>query len=113
MPCLQIISKDANVMVVALAAKCVGLLATGLRKKFSQYSSMIIPPILEKFKEKKANVVSALREAIDAVFLTVRILHPLYLISMPVRNRRLLCLFWPVLFASIWSVNCSCVYGDF
>ena len=77
-------------MVVALAAKCVGLLATGLRKKFSQYSSMIIPPILEKFKEKKANVVSALREAIDAVFLTVRILHPLYLISMPVRNRRFL-----------------------
>ena len=103
-------------MVVALAAKCVGLLATGLRKKFSQYSSMIIPPILEKFKEKKANVVSALREAIDAVFLTVRILHPLYLISMPVRNRRFLCLFWPVLFASIWSVNHSWLknnYRDF
>ena len=62
-------------MVVALAAKCVALLATGLRKKFTQYSSMIISPLLEKFKEKKTNVVSALREAIDAVFLTVRILH--------------------------------------
>ena len=68
----QLIAKDANVMVVALAAKCVGLLATGLRKKFTQYSSMIIPPILEKFKEKKANVVTALRDAIDALFLTVR-----------------------------------------
>ena len=68
----QIISKDANVIVVVLAAKCIGLLATGLRKKFSQYSSMITTPILEKFKEKKANVVAALREAIDAVFLTVR-----------------------------------------
>lgn len=59
-------------MVVALAAKCIGLLATGLRKKFTQYSSMITSPILEKFKEKKTNVVAALREAIDAVFLTVR-----------------------------------------
>ena len=68
----QIISKDANVMVVTLAAKCVGLLATGLRKKFTQYSSMITAPLLEKFKEKKVNVVAALREAVDAVFLTVR-----------------------------------------
>ncbi|KAJ7391009.1 hypothetical protein OS493_021029 [Desmophyllum pertusum] len=66
----KIIAKDANVMVVALAAKCIGLLATGLRKKFTQYSSMITSPILEKFKEKKTNVVAALREAIDAVFLT-------------------------------------------
>lgn len=59
-------------MVVALAAKCTGQLATGLRKKFTQYSSMIITPLLEKFKEKKTNVVAALREAVDAVFLTVR-----------------------------------------
>lgn len=59
-------------MVVALAAKCVGHLAAGLRKKFTQYSSMITTPLLEKFKEKKTNVVAALREAIDAVFLTVR-----------------------------------------
>lgn len=62
-------------MVVTLAAKCVGLLATGLRKKFTQYSLLITTPILEKFKEKKANVVAALREAIDAVFLTVRNSH--------------------------------------
>jgi len=61
-------------MVVALAAKCIGQLATGLRKKFAQYSSMIMTPLLEKFKEKKTNVVAALREAVDAVFLTVRIL---------------------------------------
>ena len=58
-------------IVVSLAAKCVGLLATGLRKKFSQYAALIALPILEKFKEKKTNVVAALREAIDAVFLTV------------------------------------------
>lgn len=78
---IQIITKDANVIVVALAAKCVGQLATGLRKKFTQYSSMIITPLLEKFKEKKTNVVTALREAVDAVFLTVREIAKTFLLS--------------------------------
>ena len=59
-------------MVVALAAKCVGFLATGLRKKFTQYSALIIPALLEKFKEKKTNVVAALRDAVDACLATVR-----------------------------------------
>lgn len=69
----KIISKDANVVVVTLAAKCVGLLATGLRKKFSQYAPLVTTPILEKFKEKKANVLAALREAIDAIFHTTNL----------------------------------------
>jgi cytoskeleton-associated protein 5 len=30
-----------------------------------------VPTILEKFKEKKPQVVQALQEAIDAIFLTV------------------------------------------
>lgn len=68
-------------MVVALAAKCIGQLATGLRKKFTQYSSMILTPLLEKFKEKKTNVVTALREAVDAVFLTVRKFSKTFLLS--------------------------------
>lgn len=68
-------------MVVALAAKCIGQLATGLRKKFTQYSTMIISPLLEKFKEKKTNVVTALREAVDAVFLTVRNYSKTFLLS--------------------------------
>ncbi|EDO43210.1 predicted protein [Nematostella vectensis] len=66
----KIISKDANVMVVTLAAKCVAHLATGLRKKFSAYSAMMVSAILDKFKEKKTTVVTALRDAIDAVYLT-------------------------------------------
>ena len=68
-------------MVVALAAKCIGQLATGLRKKFTQYSSMIITPLLEKFKEKKTNVVAALRETVDAVFLTVRHFSKTFILS--------------------------------
>ena len=67
------ISKDSNVVVVALAGKCVQGLANGLRSKFSPYVPMITSAILEKFKEKKMNVVLTLRDAIDAVFSTVRI----------------------------------------
>lgn len=33
----------------------------------------MVPTILEKFKEKKPQVVQALQEAIDAIFLTVRL----------------------------------------
>ena len=77
-------------MLVALAGKAVTDLAKGLRKNFYPYASVvrIIPcimihvhygPVLdqmltaifEKFKEKKANVVTALREAADAIYLTV------------------------------------------
>ncbi|UYV60269.1 msps [Cordylochernes scorpioides] len=64
----KMISKDSNVLVVALAGKCLAALATGLRKKFQPYAGQCIPALLEKFKEKKQNVVQALREAIDAVY---------------------------------------------
>lgn len=101
---LQVVGKDTNVMLVALAAKCLTGLALGLRKKFGTYaghvsfllispliaglnlcaccrltqltcsllvSLKVVPTILEKFKEKKPQVVQALQEAIDAIFLTV------------------------------------------
>lgn len=66
----KVIGKDANVMLVAMAAKCLAGLAAGLRKKFGTYAGHVVPTILEKFKEKKPQVVQALQEAIDAVFLT-------------------------------------------
>lgn len=59
-------------MVVALAGNIITGLARGLRKKFSSYASSCLAAIFEKFKEKKLNVVTSLREACDAVFLTVR-----------------------------------------
>ncbi|KAI1889583.1 hypothetical protein AGOR_G00164410 [Albula goreensis] len=66
----KVIGKDANVMLVTLAAKCIAGLAAGLRKKFGTYAGHVVPTILEKFKEKKPQVVQALQEAIDAVFLS-------------------------------------------
>ncbi|XP_029289078.1 cytoskeleton-associated protein 5 isoform X2 [Cottoperca gobio] len=66
----KVVGKDANVMLVSLAAKCLAALASGLRKKFGTYAGQVVPTILEKFKEKKPQVVQALQEAIDAIFLT-------------------------------------------
>ncbi|KAM3609134.1 uncharacterized protein V6R79_010019 [Siganus canaliculatus] len=66
----KVVGKDANVMLVSVAAKCLAGLAAGLRKKFGTYSGQVVPTILEKFKEKKPQVVQALQEAIDAIFLT-------------------------------------------
>ncbi|XP_078077167.1 cytoskeleton-associated protein 5 [Mustelus asterias] len=66
----KVIGKDSNVLLVALGAKCLAGLASGLRKKFQTYATHVVPTLLEKFKEKKPQVVQALQEAIDAVFLT-------------------------------------------
>lgn len=38
---LQVIGKDANVMLVTLAAKCLAGLAAGLRKKFGTYAGHV------------------------------------------------------------------------
>jgi cytoskeleton-associated protein 5 len=67
----KFIGKDNNVVVVAAAAKCLAGIAKGLRKSFYPYSHSCISTILEKFKEKKANVVTGLREAIDAIIVSV------------------------------------------
>nr|CAI5824164.1 unnamed protein product [Callosobruchus analis] len=67
----KVVQKDTNVICVAIAGRCIAGIANGLKKKFQSYAGFIVPALLEKFKEKKANVVSALREAIDATYLTV------------------------------------------
>ncbi len=37
----QVVGKDANVMLVSMAAKCLAGLATGLRKKFGTYAGQV------------------------------------------------------------------------
>uniref|UniRef100_A0A1A9W8C3 TOG domain-containing protein n=1 Tax=Glossina brevipalpis TaxID=37001 RepID=A0A1A9W8C3_9MUSC len=64
----KVITKDTNVVLVAMGGKCLAMLAKGLGKRFSSYAMGCIPSLLEKFKEKKANVVTALRDAIDAIY---------------------------------------------
>lgn len=64
----KVLTKDTNVVLVAMAGKCMASLAKGVGKKFSPYALACVAGILEKFKEKKVNVVTALREAIDAIY---------------------------------------------
>lgn len=64
----KVIQSDANVFCVELAAKSVGFLARGLRKEFAVHARSILPIMLEKFKEKKQNVVNALLEALEHMY---------------------------------------------
>lgn len=60
--------KDANIAVVTQAAQCIEVLAKGMRKAFGKHRSVIMQPILERLKEKKASVSDALGAALDQVF---------------------------------------------
>ncbi|MCJ1354221.1 MAG: Microtubule-associated protein, microtubule dynamics during spindle orientation [Icmadophila ericetorum] len=60
--------KDANVLVVTVAANCIEVLAKGLRKSFAKYRGRVMSPMLERLKEKKQAVADALGAALDAVF---------------------------------------------
>ncbi|KAI0798367.1 armadillo-type protein [Xylaria sp. FL0064] len=61
--------KDANIAVVTQAAQCIEVLAKGLRKSYGKYRSIVMPPIMERLKEKKQSVADALGAALDQVFL--------------------------------------------
>uniref|UniRef100_A0AC35GIP9 TOG domain-containing protein n=1 Tax=Panagrolaimus sp. PS1159 TaxID=55785 RepID=A0AC35GIP9_9BILA len=69
----KILSKDANIYVCAVAAKCITQLAKGLRSKFASHAPSIIEVIFEKFKEKKALLRDPLIEASDAIYATTTI----------------------------------------
>ena len=60
-------------MIVALGGKCLAGLANGLRKKFVPYAPSCFSVILDKFKEKKPMVVTALRDAADACYLSINL----------------------------------------
>lgn len=60
--------KDANVQVVQLAAECIEFMAKGLKQHFHRYQQLLLGPMIERTKEKKASVADALANALDAVF---------------------------------------------
>ncbi|EEB07536.1 microtubule-associated protein Dis1 [Schizosaccharomyces japonicus yFS275] len=60
--------KDANIAVVSMAAKCVATLASALGNFFIPYKSIILPAVLDRFKERKTSIVAALSKASDAIF---------------------------------------------
>lgn len=73
-PFFQVITKDTNVVLVGIGAKCMAMLGKGLKKKFQPYASHCLASLLEKFKEKKQNVVVPLRDAVDAIYDSVSLI---------------------------------------
>ena len=65
------IHKDANINCVMTAANCLEGLAKGLMGAFSKYRESVVPPMLERMKERKVTVTDAIGTALDAVFNTV------------------------------------------
>ena len=65
---MKFIFKDTNVNQVALACQCTTGLAKGLRNNFKQHANNNLSVCLEKFKEKKLGVVTALRDCVDAFY---------------------------------------------
>jgi len=62
---------DANINVVMEAAKVIEGLANGIGRPFGRFRGIVMPGMIERLKERKANVVDALGKALDAVFTTV------------------------------------------
>ncbi|POV94602.1 hypothetical protein PSTT_16768, partial [Puccinia striiformis] len=64
---------DANILCVIGAANCLECLANGLSSEFAKYRSLMVVPILKKFKEKRVNVVEALGNCLDAMAVTAEL----------------------------------------
>lgn len=65
------VASDANINCVMVAAKCMESLAQGMLSSFSRFREAVVPPMLERLKERKANVTDTIGAALDAVFSTV------------------------------------------
>ena len=65
------VSGDANIACVMVAASCIAELAKGMMSAFGRYRESVVPPMLERMKERKVAVTDAIGVALDAVFATV------------------------------------------
>ncbi|KAF6765176.1 microtubule associated protein [Ephemerocybe angulata] len=65
------IAKDANINCVMVAASCLESLAKGVGAPFGKHRESIVPLMLQRLKERKANVTDAIGAALDGVFATV------------------------------------------
>jgi hypothetical protein len=71
------VQSDANINCVTVAAQCLEGLAKGLMGSFGRYREIVVPPMLERLKERKASVTDLIGVALDAIFETVsEVVHP-------------------------------------
>lgn len=64
---------DSNVQVMVQAMKLVGLLSKGQRKYFESYSRQFFPLIIQKFKDKKTQVVMETHNCLDNMMFSLSI----------------------------------------
>ncbi|KAL2312444.1 Phosphoprotein p93 [Schizosaccharomyces pombe] len=60
--------KDANVVVVGVAALLLTHIAKALRKGFLPYTGIVLPSLFDRFKERKSSLVHSLLDAANAIF---------------------------------------------
>lgn len=61
---------DANINVVMVAASIIGALAKGIGKPFGIFKNTVVPPMLERLKERKQSVIDAIGAGLDDFFTT-------------------------------------------
>ncbi|CAK5059558.1 unnamed protein product [Meloidogyne enterolobii] len=72
----KVLASDSNINCASMSAKCLCLIAQGLRFGFSPYSAGLAPICFDKFKEKKATLKEPLSILVDALFFsTIKNLH--------------------------------------
>jgi hypothetical protein len=54
------------------AAACLETLAKAMQGSFARYRELVVGLMLERLKERKANVTDSIGDALDAVFSSVR-----------------------------------------
>lgn len=65
------IQTDANINCVMTAAACLEALAKAMLGSFARYREVVVAPMLERLKERKATVTDCIGESLDAIFLCV------------------------------------------
>ncbi|CAK5056290.1 unnamed protein product [Meloidogyne enterolobii] len=72
----KVLASDSNINCASMSAKCLCLIAQGLRFGFSPYSAGLSPICFDKFKEKKATLKEPLSILVDALFFSsIKNLH--------------------------------------
>ncbi|KAI0302252.1 ARM repeat-containing protein [Russula brevipes] len=64
------VQSDANINCVMVAAQCLEGLAKGLMGSYGRYREIVVPPMLDRLKERKASVTDTIGAALDAIFET-------------------------------------------
>ncbi|KAI8099122.1 armadillo-type protein [Halteromyces radiatus] len=78
---------DSNILLVGTAANCIESIAKGLRTEFGKYKGMVVPPMIEKLKERKPAILEQLVNSLHAVFSSVPILEITEDLSIAVKHK--------------------------